>query len=110
MVLMAILAWPRSTSYGGLDSQRGDKLTAISQLIDRDRRGWASRGFSGLRIHAFIRPRNADGRCSVDLSRRLVPTVWLGFLGASIRAPAPMRTRRAVTAAFGTASDLSCYS
>jgi len=95
------VVWMQGTAHGA------DKVTAITQLLTVIGIGW---GISWLTWSAdytrFIKPSVSDRRVFwTTWSAMLIPTVWLGFLGASIASsgtgadPADL-----VTAAFGAAS------
>jgi NCS1 nucleoside transporter family len=108
VVVMSILArtkvdvvWTHSTAHGA------DKLTAVTQLLTAIGVGW---GITWLTWSAdytrFIRPGTSDKRVFwTTWAAILLPTVWLGFLGASIASggvqndPADF-----VTVAFGSFS------
>jgi len=95
------IVWLHGTAHGA------DKVTAITQLLTAIGVGW---GITWLTWSAdytrFIKPTVTDRRVFwTTWSAILIPTVWLGFLGASIASsgtgadPADL-----VTAAFGAAS------
>jgi NCS1 family nucleobase:cation symporter-1 len=108
VLVMTVLAWTKihivwlqGTAHGA------DKVTAITQLLTVIGVGW---GITWLTWSAdytrFIKPSVSDRRVFwTTWSAVLIPTVWLGFLGASIASsgtgadPADL-----VTAAFGAAS------
>ena len=108
VIVMSILAWTKvdvvwthSTAHGA------DKLTAVTQLLTAIGVGW---GITWLTWSAdytrFIRPGTSDKRVFwTTWAAILLPTVWLGFLGASIASggvqndPADF-----VTVAFGSFS------
>jgi len=106
MVLMSILAWRKvdivwthSTAHGG------DKLTSITQLMTAIGVGWGITWLSWSSDYTrFFRPGTPERK--VFWSTYLgvfVPTVWLGFLGASIASAGTSADPAAiVTAAFGT--------
>src|SRR5262249_24878793 len=113
MLLMSILAWTKvdlvwshSTAHGGA------KWTSITQLTTAIGVGW---GITWLSWSAdstrFIKPGTPERR--VFLSTALgvfVPTVWLGFLGASIAsAGTSADPAELVTAAFGGVSILILF-
>jgi nucleobase:cation symporter-1, NCS1 family len=108
VLVMSILAWTKvdvvwthSTAHGA------DKLTAVTQLLTAIGVGW---GITWLTWSAdytrFIKPGTPDKRVFwTTWAAILIPTVWLGFLGASIASggvqndPADF-----VTVAFGSFS------
>jgi NCS1 nucleoside transporter family len=108
VIVMSILAWTKvnvvwthSTAHGA------DKLTAVTQLLTAIGVGW---GITWLTWSAdytrFIRPGTSEKRVFwTTWAAILLPTVWLGFLGASIASggvqndPADF-----VTVAFGSFS------
>jgi len=108
VIVMSILAWTKvnivwthSTAHGA------DKLTAVTQLLTAIGVGW---GITWLTWSAdytrFIKPGTSDKRVFwTTWAAILLPTVWLGFLGASIASggvqndPADF-----VTVAFGSFS------
>jgi nucleobase:cation symporter-1, NCS1 family len=108
VLVMSILAWTKvdvvwthSTAHGA------DKLTAVTQLLTAIGVGW---GITWLTWSAdytrFIKPGTPDKRVFwTTWASILIPTVWLGFLGASIASggvqndPADF-----VTVAFGSFS------
>jgi NCS1 family nucleobase:cation symporter-1 len=106
MVLMSILAWRKvdivwshSTAHGS------DKLTAITQLMTAIGVGWGITWLSWSSDYTrFVRPGTPERK--VFWSTYLgvfIPTVWLGFLGASIASAGTSADPAAiVTAAFGT--------
>ncbi|HEY3185690.1 MAG TPA: cytosine permease [Gaiellaceae bacterium] len=106
MVLMSILAWRKvdivwshSTAHGS------DKLTAITQLMTAIGVGWGITWLSWSSDYTrFIKPGTPERK--VFWSTYLgvfIPTVWLGFLGASIASAGTSADPAAiVTAAFGT--------
>jgi NCS1 nucleoside transporter family len=113
MVLMSILAWRKvDIVWGHSTVHGGDKLTAISQLMTAIGVGWGITWLSWSSDYTrFIRPGTSERR--VFWSTYLgvfVPTVWLGFLGASIASagtsadPADL-----VAAAFGGTSILILF-
>jgi NCS1 nucleoside transporter family len=106
MVLMSILAWRKvdivwshSTAHGS------DKLTAITQLMTAIGVGWGITWLSWSSDYTrFVKPGTPERK--VFWSTYLgvfIPTVWLGFLGASIASAGTSADPAAiVTAAFGT--------
>jgi purine-cytosine permease-like protein len=106
VVLMSILAWRKvdvvwthSTVHGG------DKLTSITQLTTAIGVGWGITWLSWSSDYTrFVKPGTPERKVFWSTYLGIfIPTVWLGFLGASI-ASAGMSADPAaiVTAAFGT--------
>jgi NCS1 nucleoside transporter family len=106
VVLMSILAWRKvdivwthSTAHGG------DKLTSITQLTTAIGVGWGITWLSWSSDYTRFFRRDTPER-KVFWSTFLgvyLPTVWLGFLGASIASAGTEADPAAiVTAAFGT--------
>jgi NCS1 nucleoside transporter family len=113
MVLMSILAWDKvnivwshSTVHGG------DKVTAVSQLMTAIGVGWGITWLSWSSDYTrFIRPGTPERKVFWSTYLGIfIPTVWLGFLGASIASagtsadPADL-----VAAAFGGTSILILF-
>ena len=113
MVLMSILAWSKvnivwshSTAHGG------DKWTAITQLTTAIGVGWGITWLSWSSDYTrFIKPGTPEKK--VFWSTYLgvfIPTVWLGFLGASIASAGTEADPAAfVAAAFGSVSILVLF-
>jgi purine-cytosine permease-like protein len=87
VVVMSILAWTKvnvvwthSTAHGA------DKLTAITQLLTAIGIGWGITWLTWSSDYTrFIRPSTSDKRVFwTTWAAILIPTVWLGFLGATI--------------------------
>jgi len=108
VLVMSILAWTKvnvvwdhSTAHGA------DKLTAITQLMTAIGVGWGITWLTWSSDYTrFVKPSVSDKKVFWTCwSAILIPTVWLGFLGATI-ASAGVSTDPAdfVTAAFGAAS------
>jgi NCS1 family nucleobase:cation symporter-1 len=95
------VVWMQGTAHGA------DKVTAITQLLTVIGIGW---GITWLTWSAdytrFINPKVTDRRVFwTTWSAILIPTVWLGFLGASIASSGTgADPANLVTAAFGAAS------
>jgi NCS1 family nucleobase:cation symporter-1 len=113
MVLMSILAWRRvdiewtTSTVGG-----GDKLTAITQLMTAIGVGWGITWLSWSSDYTrFIRPETPERKVFWSTFLGIfVPTVWLGFLGASIASAGTEADPAAlVTAAFGSTSILILF-
>ena len=113
MVLMSILAWNKVHIVWGHSTAHGsDKVTAISQLMTAIGVGWGITWLSWSSDYTrFIKPGTPERK--VFWSTYLgvfIPTVWLGFLGASIASagtsadPADL-----VAAAFGGTSILILF-
>lgn len=113
MALMTILAWTKvdivwttSTVSGG------DKVTAISQLMTAIGIGWGITWLSWSSDYTrFIRPETPDRQVFWSTFLGIfVPTVWLGFVGASIAsAGTEADPASLVTAAFGGTSILILF-
>lgn len=108
VLVMSILAWTKvnvvwthSTAHGA------DKLTAVTQLLTAIGIGWGITWLTWSSDYTrFIRTGTSDKRVFwTTWSAILVPTVWLGFLGATI-ASGGVQSDPAdfVTAAFGSFS------
>ncbi len=108
VIVMSILAWTKvnivwdhSTAHGS------DKLTAVTQLLTAIGVGW---GITWLTWSAdysrFIKPGTSDKKVFWTTSSAVfIPTVWLGFLGATIAsAGVSQDPADFVTAAFGAFS------
>jgi NCS1 family nucleobase:cation symporter-1 len=108
VIVMSILAWTKvnvvwthSTAHGA------DKLTSVTQLLTAIGVGWGITWLTWSSDYTrFIKPSVSDRKVFwTTWSAILIPTVWLGFLGASIASggvqndPADF-----VTAAFGSFS------
>jgi NCS1 family nucleobase:cation symporter-1 len=108
VIVMSILAWTKidivwthSTVHGS------DKLTSVTQLLTAIGVGWGITWLTWSSDYTrFIKPSVSDKKVFwTTWAAILVPTVWLGFLGASIASggvqndPADF-----VTAAFGSFS------
>ena len=106
MVLMSILAWRKvdlvwthSTVHGG------DKLTSITQLMTAIGVGWGITWLSWSSDYTrFFKPGTPERKVFWSTSLGIfIPTIWLGFLGASIASAGTSADPAAiVTAAFGT--------
>ena len=105
VLVMSILAWTKidvvwthSTAHGA------DKLTAYTQLLTAIGVGWGITWLTWSSDYTrFVKPGTSDRRVFwTTWSAILIPTVCLGFLGATI-ASARLHERpgRLVTAAFG---------
>jgi nucleobase:cation symporter-1, NCS1 family len=87
VLVMSILAWTKvnvvwthSTAHGA------DKLTAITQLMTAIGVGWGITWLTWSSDYTrFIKPGTSDRKVFwTTWSAILIPTVWLGFLGATI--------------------------
>jgi NCS1 family nucleobase:cation symporter-1 len=113
MVLMSILAWSKVNIVWGHSTAHGsDKWTAITQLMTAIGVGWGITWLSWSSDYTrFIKPGTPEKR--VFWSTYLgvfIPTVWLGFLGASIAsAGTSADPAEFVTAAFGGVSILILF-
>jgi NCS1 nucleoside transporter family len=113
MALMSILAWTKvDINWSASTASGGDKLTAITQLMTAIGVGWGITWLSWSSDYTrFMRPETPERK--VFLSTFLgifVPTVWLGFLGASIASAGTEADPAAlVTAAFGSTSILILF-
>ncbi len=95
------VVWTHSTAHGA------DKVTAITQLLTAIGVGWGITWLTWSSDYTrFVEPGTPDRKVFwTTWSAILIPTVWLGFLGASIASsgtdadPADL-----VSAAFGAAS------
>jgi NCS1 family nucleobase:cation symporter-1 len=113
MVLMSILAWRKvDIVWGHSTVHGGDKVTAISQLMTAIGVGWGITWLSWSSDYTrFIKPGTPERRVFWSTYLGIfIPTVWLGFLGASIASagtsadPADL-----VAAAFGGTSILILF-
>ena len=113
MVLMSILAWRKvDISWNTSTVSGGDKLTSVTQLMTAIGIGWGITWLSWSSDYTrFIKPGTPERRvfwsCFAGI---FVPTVWLGFLGASIAsAGTSADPAQLVTAAFGGTSILILF-
>jgi nucleobase:cation symporter-1, NCS1 family len=113
MALMSILAWTKvDVVWSHSAASGGDKVTAISQLMTAIGVGWGITWLSWSSDYTrFIRPGTSERKVFWSTSLGIfIPTVWLGFLGASIASagtnadPADL-----VAAAFGSTSILILF-
>src|SRR3954452_5334609 len=108
MVLMSILAWSKvDIVWGHSTAHGGDKWTAITQLTTAIGVGWGITWLSWSSDYTrFIKPGTPERKVFWSTSLGVfIPTVWLGFLGASIAsAGTSADPAEIVTAAFGAAS------
>jgi nucleobase:cation symporter-1, NCS1 family len=105
MVLMSILAWSKvDIAWNAGTAAGGDKWTAITQLTTAIGVGWGITWLSWSSDYTrFIKPGTPDRKVFWSTALGVfVPTVWLGFLGASIASAGTESDPAAlVTAAFG---------
>ena len=108
VIAMSCLAWTRVTPVWGHATAHGaDQVTAITQLMTAIGIGWGITWLTWSSDYTrFIKPTVSDKKVFwTTWSAILVPTIWLGFLGATIASsgssadPADL-----VTKAFGAAS------
>src|SRR5215211_6648608 len=113
MALMTVLAWTKvDVVWNTSTVSGGDKWTAITQLMTAIGIGWGITWLSWSSAYTrFIKPGTSDRRVFWSTFLGVfVPTVWLGFLGASIASagteadPADL-----VAAAFGGTSILILF-
>ena len=105
VIVMSILAWTKvnvvwthSTAHGA------DKLTSVTQLLTAIGIGWGITWLTWSSDYTrFIKPSVSDRKVFwTTWSAILIPTVWLGFLGASIASGGVQKDPADfVTAAFG---------
>jgi purine-cytosine permease-like protein len=108
VLVMSILAWTKVNVVWDHSTAHGtDKLTAITQLLTAIGVGWGITWLTWSSDYTrFVKPSVSDKKVFwTAWSAILIPTVWLGFLGASI-ASAGVSNDPAdfVSAAFGAAS------
>src|SRR3954449_10876431 len=87
VVVMAILAWTKIDVVWNHPTAHGaDRLTAYTQLLTAIGIGWGITWLTWSSDYTrFIKPGTSDKRVFwTTWSAILIPTVWLGFLGASI--------------------------
>ena len=113
MVLMSILAWSKVNIVWSHSTAHGsDKWTAITQLMTAIGVGWGITWLSWSSDYTrFIKPGTPEKRVFWSTSLGIfIPTVWLGFLGASIASAGTSADPAAfVTAAFGGVSILVLF-
>jgi NCS1 nucleoside transporter family len=113
MALMTVLAWTKvDVVWSTSTVSGGDKWTAITQLMTAIGVGWGITWLSWSSDYTrFIKPGTPERKVFWStFSGIFIPTVWLGFVGASI-ASAGTETDPAalVTAAFGSTSILILF-
>jgi purine-cytosine permease-like protein len=105
MVLMSILAWTKvDVVWGHSTAHGGDKWTAITQLMTAIGVGWGITWLSWSADYTrFINPATPERKVFWSTYLGIfIPTVWLGFLGASIAsAGTSADPAEFVAAAFG---------
>jgi nucleobase:cation symporter-1, NCS1 family len=108
MIAMSILAWTKvDIAWGHSTVHGGDKWTSITQLMTAIGIGWGITWLTWSSDYTrFMKPGTPDRKVFWSTSLGVfIPTVWLGFLGASVASagtsgdPADI-----VSAAFGAAS------
>ena len=108
MVAMSILAWTKvDVVWGHSTVHGGDKWTSITQLMTAIGIGWGITWLTWSSDYTrFVKPGTPDRKVFWSTSLGVfIPTIWLGFLGASVASagtsgdPADI-----VSAAFGAAS------
>src|SRR5882672_5116099 len=108
VIVMSILAWTKVNVVWSHSTAHGaDKLTAVTQLMTAIGVGWGITWLTWSSDYTrFIKPSVSDKKVFwTTASAIFIPTVWLGFLGATIASagnnggPADL-----VTAAFGSFS------
>ena len=108
VVVMTILAWSKVTIVWGHSTAHGsDKLTAVTQLLTAIGVGWGITWLTWSSDYTrFIKPSVSDKKVFwTTASAIFIPTVWLGFLGATIASAGVSRDPADfVTAAFGAFS------
>ncbi|MDQ3778831.1 MAG: cytosine permease, partial [Actinomycetota bacterium] len=113
MALTTVLAWTKvDVVWTNSTVSGGDKWTAITQLMTAIGVGWGITWLSWSSDYTrFIRPGTRERTVFLSTFAGIfVPTVWLGFVGASI-ASAGTETDPAalVSAAFGSTSILILF-
>jgi NCS1 nucleoside transporter family len=113
MVLMSILAWTKvDVTWSHATAHGSDKVTAITQLMTAIGVGWGITWLSWSGDYTrFIRVGTSERRVFWATSLGIfIPTVWLGFLGASIASAGnESDPAQLVAAAFGGVSILILF-
>jgi nucleobase:cation symporter-1, NCS1 family len=113
MLLMSILAWSKvNIVWGHSTAHGGDKWTAITQLTTAIGVGWGITWLSWSSDYTrFIKPGTSEKKVFWSTYLGIfIPTVWLGFLGASIASAGTQADPAAfVAAAFGSVSILVLF-
>jgi NCS1 nucleoside transporter family len=106
MIVISILAWTKvDVVWSHSTVSGGDKWTAITQLMTAIGVGWGITWLTWSSDYTrFIRPETPDRKVFWSTSLGVfIPTVWLGFVGASVAsAAATADPATLVSAAFGT--------
>jgi NCS1 family nucleobase:cation symporter-1 len=113
MALMTVLAWTKvDIAWNTSTVSGGDKWTAITQLMTAIGVGWGITWLSWSSDYTrFIKPDTPERKVFWSTFAGIfVPTVWLGFVGASIASAGTGTDPAAlVTAAFGSTSILILF-
>lgn len=108
VIVMSILAWTKVNVVWSHSAAHGaDKLTAVTQLLTAIGVGWGITWLTWSSDYTrFIKPGVSDKKVFwTTASAIFIPTVWLGFLGATIAsAGVSQDPADFVTAAFGAFS------
>jgi len=108
VIAMSILAWTKvNIVWSHSAAQGADKLTAVTQLLTAIGVGWGITWLTWSSDYTrFIKPGVSDKKVFwTTASAIFIPTVWLGFLGATIAsAGVAQDPADFVTAAFGAFS------
>jgi len=106
MIVISILAWTKvDVVWSHSTVSGGDKWTAITQLMTAIGVGWGITWLTWSSDYTrFIRPGTPDRKVFWSTSLGVfIPTVWLGFVGASVASSAATADPATlVSAAFGT--------
>jgi NCS1 family nucleobase:cation symporter-1 len=113
MLVMSILAWTKVDVVWSHSAAHGsDKVTAITQLMTAIGVGWGITWLSWSSDYTrFIKPGTPEKHVFWSTYLGIfIPTVWLGFLGASIASAGTEADPAAfVAAAFGSVSILVLF-
>ncbi len=108
VIVMSILAWTKVNVVWSHSTAHGsDKLTAVTQLLTAIGVGWGITWLTWSSDYTrFIKPGISDKKVFwTTASAIFIPTVWLGFLGATIASAGVSKDPADfVTAAFGAFS------
>jgi NCS1 family nucleobase:cation symporter-1 len=108
VIIMSGLAWSKINVVWGHSTAHGaDKLTAVTQLMTAIGVGWGITWLTWSSDYTrFIKPSVSDKKVFwTTASAIFIPTVWLGFLGATIASAGVSKDPADfVTAAFGSFS------
>ena len=106
MIVISILAWTKvDVVWSHSTVSGGDKWTAITQLVTAIGVGWGITWLTWSSDYTrFIKPGTPDRKVFWSTSLGVfIPTVWLGFVGASVASSAATADPATlVSAAFGT--------